>query len=55
MTYFRSEPMVYCETLMPRESAWSIMNRLGQLDMLHIVKAPLSFESPFAANLKRCD
>ena len=38
MTYFRSETMVYCETLIPRESAWGIMNRLGQLDMVHIIQ-----------------
>ena len=47
--------MAFCEGLMPRESAWNIMDRLGRLDMIHIVPSAQSFESQFAKNLKRCD
>ena len=58
MSYFQSESMVFCEAIMPREQAWEIMDMLGRMDCIHIVKPtlpPASFENPFSLNLKRCE
>lgn len=43
---------------MPREQAWEIMDMLGRMDSIHIIKPPISssnFDNPFQQNLKRCD
>lgn len=50
--------MGYYNLIMPRESAWEILNELGDKSCLHIVdpdpNLPLH-NRPFANYVKRCD
>ncbi len=34
---FRSRTMGYYQVILPHESAWEILNELGELDCLHFV------------------
>ena len=34
---FRSEEMGYYNVVIPRESAWDVLNVLGELDCLHFI------------------
>lgn len=56
MSFFRSLPMEYYNLIIPRESAWNVMNELGELDSLHIIDYdPLLpvINRPFANYIKR--
>ena len=50
--------MLYQVIVMPRESAWEILNELGTIDSLHFVDSepglPL-INRPFANYIKRCE
>lgn len=50
--------MIYNHILMPRELAWEILNKLGEVKCLHFVdlnpNLPL-IARPFANYIKRCD
>jgi V-type H+-transporting ATPase subunit a len=55
---FLSQKMGYYSLIIPRESAWEIMNRIGDLSALHLID--LNRDSPliqreFSNYLRRCD
>ncbi|CAD8150157.1 unnamed protein product [Paramecium octaurelia] len=58
MSFFRSKQMRYYSLVIPRESAWVVMNELARLDQLHFVdydpQLPM-ISRPFANYVKRCD
>ena len=37
MSLFRSEEMGYYDLIMPKESAWEILNEIGELDAVHFL------------------
>ena len=37
MSLFRSKEMGYFDIILPRESAWDIMNILGELDAIEFI------------------
>ena len=37
MTFFRSQTMGYYNLIVPRESAWTVMNELADLDCIHFI------------------
>lgn len=50
--------MSYYNLIIPRESAWLVMNELGELDCLHFVDYDITLPQinrPFANNIKRLD
>jgi V-type H+-transporting ATPase subunit a len=50
--------MTYQLVVMPRESAWEILNELGNLSSLHFVDHDPSLpliNRPFANYIKRCE
>jgi V-type H+-transporting ATPase subunit a len=54
--YFRSRPMQHYNLLVPRESAWEVMNELGCLDSIHWIDydpALPTINRPFANHIKR--
>ena len=58
MGYFRSEDMSLFEISIPKDSAWEIMNELGDLGCLHILdlnKNEQVFNLRFASLIKRCE
>jgi V-type H+-transporting ATPase subunit a len=55
---FRSASMGYYNIIMPRESAWEIMNKLGDLKCVHFLDmnpAEAAFNRPFSNSIRRCD
>ncbi|CAD8080250.1 unnamed protein product [Paramecium sonneborni] len=58
MSFFRSKKMKYYSLVIPRESAWVVMNELARLGQLHFVdydpQLPM-INRPFANYVKRCD
>lgn len=55
---FRSQAMGYYNLIIPRESAWEIMNRLGELGALHFVdlnKNNGALAQDLVKPMKRCD
>lgn len=55
---FRSNLMLYYHLVMPRESAWDIINGLGELGCVEIVDHEPTLPQlnrPFANYVKRCD
>nr|CAI43262.1 V-ATPase a subunit 6_2 isotype of the V0 sector [Paramecium tetraurelia] len=58
MSFFRSKQMKYYSLVIPRESAWMVMDQLGRLGQLHMIDYdPLlpMMNRPFANYVKRCD
>ncbi|CAD8069646.1 unnamed protein product [Paramecium primaurelia] len=58
MSFFRSKQMKFYSLVIPRESAWVVMDQLGRLGQLHIIDYdPLlpMMNRPFANYVKRCD
>jgi len=58
MSLFRSEEMSYYDLCMPRESAWEIMNELGQhgaLEFEDLNENENVFDRPYASYIKRCE
>ena len=58
MGFFRSEDMLLFEISFPKDSAWEIMNKVGQYDCLHFIdlnKNEQVFNLRYAADIKRCD
>lgn len=58
MSLLRSEPMKYCNLILPRESAWEILNSLGELSCLQFIdQDPLSayYSRPFSNFVRRCE
>jgi len=54
--YYRSKKMEHYNLLLPRESAWEVMNELGSLESIHFVDYdPLlpMINRPFANHIKR--
>ena len=37
MSFYRSKEMEFYHLVIPRESAWKVVNSLGFLDMIHFV------------------
>lgn len=37
MSFFRSETMSYYQLIIPRESAWYVLNELGKVNTVEIV------------------
>lgn len=63
MSFYRSDTIGHYTLVIPRESAWDIMNKLGnenanvgQTKLVHIVpnSTPL-LSKPFFTQVKRCD
>jgi len=55
---FRSEDMNLYNLIMPRESAWHILNQLGTIDCVHFVDMQSdmgNFNRPFYSQVKRCE
>jgi V-type H+-transporting ATPase subunit a len=54
--FFRSIGMKYYNLMIPRESAWDVMNELGSLECIHFVdydpELPM-INRPFANYIKR--
>ncbi|CAD8152710.1 unnamed protein product [Paramecium pentaurelia] len=58
MNFFRSQTMGYYKLIIPRESAWNVMNELAELDCIHFVDYDPTLpmiNRPFANYIKRCD
>lgn len=63
MSQYRSDSVAYFRILLPNESAWEIMNKLGrqcsysgQRKLVHLVPSGLPLLSkPFLQQLRRCD
>jgi len=58
MSLFRSERMGYYNIVMPRESAWEIINELGELSAIQFVdlnQHEQSLTRPYSAHIKRCE
>lgn len=56
MSFFRSQPMNQYNLIVPRESAWIVMNDLADLDCIHFVDYDPTLpmiNRPFANYLKR--
>lgn len=56
MSFFRSQSMGYYNLVVPRESAWNVMNELADLDCLHFLDYDPSLpmlNRPFANYIKR--
>lgn len=54
--FYRSKPMKYYNLLVPRESAWEVMNDLGAIDSIHFVDYDPTLpmiNRPFANYIKR--
>lgn len=54
--FYRSKPMKYYNLLIPRESAWDVMNELGALESIHFVDYDTTLpmiNRPFANYIKR--
>jgi hypothetical protein len=58
MSLYRSEDVSLYTLLMPHESAWDIVNTLGELSCVHFVDSdpenPI-FSKPYFSSLRRCD
>lgn len=55
---FRSEVMGFYNIVMPRESAWDILNELGTMDSVHFIDSDpycSLINRPFGKYVKRCD
>ena len=58
MSLFRSERMGYYNLVMPRESAWDVLNELGEKSCLEFIDQnpnDPAFGRPFSNILKRCE
>ncbi|CAK83777.1 unnamed protein product (macronuclear) [Paramecium tetraurelia] len=58
MSLFRSEQMEFYNLVIPRESAWDVMNTLGYFDSVHIIDYDPTLPQinrPFSNYVKRCD
>ena len=58
MSLFRSERMGYYNLVMPRESAWDVLNELGEKSCLEFIDQNPSepaFGRPFSNIIKRCE
>ena len=58
MSLFRSDRMGYYNIVMPRESAWEIMNELGEVSSLQFVdlnEHEQVFARPYSTYVKRCE
>jgi V-type H+-transporting ATPase subunit a len=58
MSLFRSERMGYYNIVMPRESAWEIMNEIGELSALQFVdlnEHEQTLTRPYSSHIKRCE
>jgi len=58
MGLFRSDPMAFFDLVMPRESAWEIMNELGETSALQFVdlnEEEQAFNRPYSGYIKRCE
>lgn len=58
MNFYRSQTMHHYKLIIPRESAWNVMNELAEKDCIHFVDYdPLlpTISRPFANYIKRCD
>lgn len=56
MSFWRSQTMGYYNLVVPRESAWNVMNELAELDCIHYIDHdPLLpiINRPFANYIKR--
>ncbi len=54
----RSVDMRYYNMIMPRESAWHILNQIGTMDTVHFVDMQSemgNFNRPFYNQVKRCE
>lgn len=57
MNFFRSEKMGFYNLIMPRESAWEILNELGELNCLEFIdENPFELSSkPYSKFVKRIE
>lgn len=58
MSLFRSERMGYYNLVMPRESAWDVLNELGEKSCLEFIDQnpnEPAFGRPFSNTIKRCE
>ncbi|CAD8117146.1 unnamed protein product [Paramecium sonneborni] len=58
MSLFRSEQMEFYNLVIPRESAWDVMNTLGYFDSVHLIDYDPTLPQinrPFSNYVKRCD
>ena len=58
MSLFRSERMGYYNLVMPRESAWDVLNELGEKSCLEFIDQnpnEPAFGRPFSNIIKRCE
>ena len=58
MSLFRSERMGYYNLAMPRESAWEIMNALGQKNTCQfedLNKNVQEYNRPYTGYIQRCE
>lgn len=58
MSLFRSERMGYYNLVMPRESAWDVLNELGERSCLEFIDqnpTDPAFGRPFSNIIKRCE
>lgn len=58
MSLFRSERMGYYNLVMPRESAWDVLNELGEKSCLEFIDQnpnDPAFGRPFSNIIKRCE
>lgn len=62
-SFYRSDSISHYNLVIPKESAWDVMNKLGtppiilgQTKLIHVVpnSSPL-LSKPFFAQVKRCD
>lgn len=60
MNIFRSEEIRFYNLVIPGESAWEILDQLGELSSLHFVNPQeqqgiSNYAKPFAKQIKRCE
>jgi V-type H+-transporting ATPase subunit a len=58
MGLFRSEDMDLYEITIPKDNAWEIMNKLGDIGCMHFInlnKEEQVFSLTFAPFIKRCE
>jgi V-type H+-transporting ATPase subunit a len=56
MSFYRSQTMGFYNLIVPRESAWNVMNELADLDCIHFVDYDSNLpmlNRPFANYIKR--
>jgi V-type H+-transporting ATPase subunit a len=63
MSFYRSDTVNQYKFILPRESAWEIMNVLGsffhnvgQTSLIHVIPTKiLAVQKPFISQVKRCE